>query len=243
MPVCIGCGLTTDVDGLLIVELKPGGGLTCDDAGLSIIPAGSPGSSLGAASTVTIGSNPCASDKENLLANGTGGVVALHTGSKAHIAGGDYSPNGDTHMVAGVDVGHPNRYTYSGSIVQIHNTCGDVISGTTEFAAGGVVVETAASSYVEVEVWINQAYDATPGWSRQQPSQVVVCDNRLGSGTVVWGIWLVDRAWQVLGPGATLFLGVQLNFFCSIGSGDIRRRSGLGWELTWHYSHWHNAGD
>lgn len=44
MATCIGCGLTSNVDGLLEVQLRPGGGIECDedgaDAGLFLTPTG-----------------------------------------------------------------------------------------------------------------------------------------------------------------------------------------------------------
>jgi hypothetical protein len=250
VPTCIGCGLTTDTNGLLIAHLKSGGGLSCDDNGIAVIPPGGPGSVIPGPSnapSVTIGSNDCALDKDQLLENAGGGVRALHTGSKAGIANGPLSWDGIDIFMNPASPGVPNFYTLEGPIIQIGNNCGGTLAGTTEFAAGGVVVEMGPGGYVECNVEINQTYGGI-AWAGQSPSQTVIMDNRFNSQTVVHGIWLVDRAWQIVSAAQTLSLGVRLVFSCSFGPASgptrsvIKHRPSSGYELTWHYSHYKNDG-
>lgn len=232
--ICVGCGLAVDVDsGLLEVQLKPGGGISCDDTGdaddglFLTVPTASAGDcitvSAGGAVSVEISPDAC----NGLRCRGNG----LYIPCPNTIAGTSGTLL-QTGVVPPFNAVPPesNPYNFPSPEITIDNTLCCTVSGRISVIAGGLfaTLEPSTECYYYLEVDANGA-----GLIGVSPETRAYRHNV--STTVVQTVDfnnIEDNNWLTIPASSSVTYAA--NFVLRVISGTAHVTGDVGFEFIWN---------
>lgn len=255
MAICVGCGLDVDINGRLHAQLRPGGGLSCQDTGAAddglyvtpgvFMPAtgGSgtipPGSTSINSATGEVRKSPDACNGLDLRGNG---VWAPRMCTLANTALRGYQ---GAIFPVGLSVGGTYAVESDGGAVSVTNNTDCTLMGKWDVqASGGRVL---ANPGFDASMYLGVNIDNT-GWGPAIPITRIRMDNRTNNGASPNGGVVEYNAanfheenWSPLVPGQTITFMANVNLVVTAGI------AGLDNAGTWHDTpdfprfefHWH----